>query len=72
MDLSELENKYIGKLGQIVYNNKSIFRVLIYANYKKITSIMKITKNFRFSVIEEELKENIIFMYLASGISQYK
>jgi hypothetical protein len=26
---------------------------------------MKITKNLRFSVIEEELKENIIFMYLA-------
>jgi transposase len=58
MDLSEFEDKYAGKPGQIAYNRKAMLRVLIYANYVKITSVRK---------IEEALNENIIFMYLAGG-----
>jgi hypothetical protein len=41
MDLSELEDKYIGKTGKIAYNRKTMLKVLIYANYKKITSLSR-------------------------------
>jgi transposase len=56
MDLSEIEEKYVGTPGQAAYSRKALLRVTIYAHWDKLLSSRRIA---------QAMKENIIYMYLA-------
>jgi transposase len=58
MDLSEIEERYLGTPGQAAYSRKALLRVILYAHWDKVLSSRKIA---------QAIKENIMYMYLAGG-----